>query len=263
MSLEGLEDAVWRKQYSPAMIHQSRKKYALVTGAGSGIGLAIVKELATRDYLTFALGRDIANLTNLESSKAGPAHQIQTRVIDLTHDEEVEALVQLVSEKTDALDVLVHSAGLISTGTMADCQIDDLDRMYRINTRAPYLLTKLCLPLLKKSRGQVVFINSSAGLQARSGAGQYACTKHALKAIADSLRAEVNVDGIRVLSVYPGRTATPMQERLYQASGEMYVPESLLQPMDIATTVAHALQLHRTAEITDIHIRNMEKTSMD
>jgi short-subunit dehydrogenase len=65
--------------------------------------------------------------------------------------------------------------------------------------------------MLRKRRGQVVFINSTAGLNASAGVGLYSATKHALKALADSLRAEVNSDGVRVLSVYLGRTVTPMQ----------------------------------------------------
>jgi NAD(P)-dependent dehydrogenase (short-subunit alcohol dehydrogenase family) len=77
----------------------------------------------------------------------------------------------------------------------------DFDVQYATNLRAPYLLTQTMLCLLKSSRGQIVFINSSAGLASRPNAGRYCATEHALKALADSLRAEVNSDGIRVLSV--------------------------------------------------------------
>jgi NADP-dependent 3-hydroxy acid dehydrogenase YdfG len=92
-------------------------------------------------------------------------------------------------------------------------------------------------------------------LNARSGVAQYAATKYALKAMADSLRAEVNSERIRVLSVFPGRTAGPMQEARYAAEGKPYHPKSLLQPSDIALAVIAALALPRTAEITDLRIR--------
>jgi NADP-dependent 3-hydroxy acid dehydrogenase YdfG len=88
---------------------------------------------------------------------------------------------------------------------------------------------------------------------------QYAATKHALKAIADSLRAEVNTYGVRVLSIYPGRTATPMQAAVYKMEGKTYEPEKLMQPKDVAEVVMDALSLPRTAEVTDIHIRPMNK----
>ena len=84
-------------------------------------------------------------------------------------------------------------------------------------------------------------------------------TKHALKAIADSLRAELNPHGVRVLSVYLGRTASEMQKRIYEKEGKPYRPELLLQPEDVASVILNALCLPGTAEVTDIHIRPMIK----
>jgi NADP-dependent 3-hydroxy acid dehydrogenase YdfG len=78
--------------------------------------------------------------------------------------------------------------------------------------------------------------------------------------MADSLRDEVNADGIRVLSVYPGRTATPRMAALFEKEGKTYRPELLMQPGDIASMVAHTLALPRTAEVTDISIRPMLKS---
>ena len=107
----------------------------------------------------------------------------------------------------------------------------------------------------------MVFINSSAGLAARGHVGQYAATKHALKAVADSLREEVNSDGVRVTSVFVGRTATPMQEEVHRLEGRPYRPEWLLQPSDIAEIIVSALSLPRIAEVTDISIRPHRKLS--
>jgi NADP-dependent 3-hydroxy acid dehydrogenase YdfG len=112
-----------------------------------------------------------------------------------------------------------------------------------------------------KARGQVVFVNSSAALSAkRPDVGQYSAMKHALKAIADSLREEVNPKGIRVLTVYLGRTATPMQAAIYQREGGEYHPEALLQPEDVASVVVQTLLLPSTAEVTDISMRPMQKS---
>jgi NADP-dependent 3-hydroxy acid dehydrogenase YdfG len=114
--------------------------------------------------------------------------------------------------------------------------------------------------MLKERHGQVVFINSSSAIAAKPMSAQYDSTKHALKAIADSLRAEVNLHGVRVLSVYLGRTASEMQERIYQMQGKVYRPELLLQPADVASVLVNALSLPRTAEVTDISIRPMIKS---
>src|SRR5262249_45306920 len=104
-------------------------------------------------------------------------------------------------------------------------------------------------------------MNSSAGLSAkRPDIGQYSATKHALKAVAESLREEVNPMGIRVLNVYLGRAATPMQKSLHEREGKLYDPDRLLQSEDVASIVIHALQLPSTAEVTDISIRPMIKS---
>jgi NADP-dependent 3-hydroxy acid dehydrogenase YdfG len=117
------------------------------------------------------------------------------------------------------------------------------------------------LPLLRKTPGQIVFVNSSiVSGGPRSNVSQFASTQHAVRAFADTLRQEVNGDGIRVLCVYPGRTATSRQARLYEKEGKTYKPELLLQPEDIATMVVTALALPDTAEVTDISIRPMRKS---
>jgi NAD(P)-dependent dehydrogenase (short-subunit alcohol dehydrogenase family) len=144
---------------------------------------------------------------------------------------------------------------------MERAHIKDFDIQYITNVRAPYLMTQRLLPLLTTVRRQIVFINSSVGLTVkRLEVGQYGATKHALKAIADSLREEVNPKGVRVLTVYLGRTATPMQESLYRLEGRVYHPEALLQPEDAASVVVQTLMLPTTAEVTDLSIRPMIKS---
>ena len=103
-------------------------------------------------------------------------------------------------------------------------------------------------------------MNSTVGLEARAGVGQYASTQHALRAIADALRAEVNSDGVRVLTVYLGRTATARQKRIFQLEGRQYTPELLMQPEDVAHMVMAAIRLPRTAEVTEIRMRPLVKS---
>jgi NADP-dependent 3-hydroxy acid dehydrogenase YdfG len=124
----------------------------------------------------------------------------------------------------------------------------------------PFALTQALLPLLKSQQGQIVFINSAQGLLAKPNTGPFAATQHALKAITDSLRQEVSSDGMRVLSIFPGRTATPRMKALYEIEGRPYRPELLLQPEDIAQVVLNALLLPRTAEITNIELRPCVKS---
>jgi NADP-dependent 3-hydroxy acid dehydrogenase YdfG len=178
---------------------------------------------------------------------------------DLSLDKDVQALTAQLRKDFDHLHILVHSAGAIVLDQVEKASLEDLDRQYRVNVRAPYALTQLLLPMLRSCQGQVVFMNSSLWLNARAGVGQYAATKYALKAIADSLRDEVNAEGLRVLSVFPGRTASPMQAAVHQIEGRQYHPEHLMQPQDVASMVVSALTLPRSAEVTDISIRPFKK----
>src|SRR5205814_5706068 len=110
-------------------------------------------------------------------------------------------------------------AGVIATAALADVPIADFDRQYRVNVRAPLLLTQALLPLIVRARGHIVFVNSSVGRSIKPNVGAYAASKHALRALADTLRAEINPRGVRVLTVFPGNTATAMQAQLSREAG--------------------------------------------
>jgi NADP-dependent 3-hydroxy acid dehydrogenase YdfG len=225
---------------------------ALVTGASSGIGRAIALALAESGTSLALVGRQEDAIGEV----AGHARRAETYVLDLTDDSAVTGLAARIEDDFGRLDVLVHSAGTIALGPLAEAPVGQLDAQYRVNVRAPYLLTQVCLPLLRAVGGQIVFVNSSAGIQrARRDVSQYAATKHALRAIADSIRDEVNGDGISVLSVFPGRTATPMQARVHEHEEREYEPEKLMRPEDVATAVAAAIALPPSAKVTEIHLR--------
>jgi NADP-dependent 3-hydroxy acid dehydrogenase YdfG len=244
----------------PANSNQPLKNLvSVVTGASSGIGRAIAIALAQNGAVVCGVGRDQTTLcqTIADAKRFSVAFPFQA---DLAKDENISRLQKVIAGEFGRLDILVHSAGVIHHGPMREARIEDLDSQYAMNIRMPYLLTQTLLPMLREARGQVVFINSSVGVNAkRPEAGQFSATQHAMKAVADSLREEVNPEGVRVLTVYPGRTATPRQERLHQHEGKAYRPEALLQAQDIASVVAHSLALPNTAEVTDIHIRPMKK----
>lgn len=236
-----------------------KNRIAVVTGASSGIGKAIALSLANEGARVCLVGRSPEKLYAVAGCAKQFSENISTYKTDLEIDEEINTLAVSLQKAFGGIDILIHSAGMISVGKIDQASMEDFDRQYRINVRAAYLLTRVFLPALKIRCGQIVFINSSAGLTARAGVGQYAATKHALKAIADSLREEVNVNGVRVLSVYPGRTASPMQEAVHATENKVYQPEHLMQPEDVASVVINALSLPRTAEVTDISIRPLKK----
>jgi short-subunit dehydrogenase len=225
---------------------------AVVTGAGGGIGRAIALALASRGAVVCLIGRNRKALEEMGD------HLIYEA--DLSRDEDLDNLKGHLLHDLPGIDLLVHSAGVQASGTFSESCVDTLDWQYRVNVRAPYVLTQALLPTLIARKGQIVFMNSSAGLTAKAKVGQYAATKHALKALADSLRDEVNTAGVRVLSVYPGRTASAMQAAIFKQEGREYHPERLMQPEDVADVVIHSLLLPRTAEVTDVHVRPFIKS---
>lgn len=226
---------------------------AVVTGASSGIGKAIALALGAQGTTLCLLGRNVEGLQI-------PTPRAATFTVDLTEERQIRDVADKMQKKFGGVDILVHSAGVFVRERVDVASPADFDRQYRVNVRAPFVLTQTLLPSLRQRRGQIVFINSSVARHTpRALISQYAATKAAMKAMADSLREEVNPDGVRVLSVFVGRTATPMQAALHEAEGKEYRPERLLQPEDVAATVVHALCLPRTAETTEVDIRPMQK----
>lgn len=229
--------------------HLLKNKRALVTGASSGIGLAIAQALAAQGAHIHAVAR------NWPQAIEG----WQQHHADFTFEADVKRLAAEVSASATPIDLLIHCAGALEIGTVADFPIAQLDVMYQVNVRAPFLLTQLLLSDLTKSMGQIVFINSSAAIAPNMALAGYSSAKAAMKSIADCLRMEVNPSGVRVMSVYPGKTASVMQKRAHELAGKQYDATSLMQPEDVAQMVLSALALPKTAEMTDLHIRPMKK----
>ncbi len=234
-----------------------RGSVAVITGASGGIGEAIAIALAREGARLLLAGRSTDKLDAVAEHVRALSPSVETFAGDLAEDVHVQALADRAMAAFGGVDVLIHSIGLFLGGPF-ESPVEVLDRQYQINTRLPYLLTQKLLPSLIARQGQVVFVNSSSGFHpARSGWAAYSASKHALRALADGLRDEVNKKGVRVLTVFPGRTATSMQEEVHRFEGRPYDPERFLQPEDVAAAVLNTLSLPRTAEVTDLQIRPM------
>jgi NADP-dependent 3-hydroxy acid dehydrogenase YdfG len=222
----------------------------LITGAGSGIGAAVARRLAERGEELWLLARNAVRAKELAAQFPGA----KTLVGDLATPERLSwAFGQ--QPLPDRLDSLQHIAGVIELGAVGDLPAKAWQRQLAANLVAPAEITRLMLPMVRLAQGHVVFVNSGAGLHANAQWGAYAASKHGLKALADSLRAEEHGNGVRVTSVYPGRTATPMQESTHQQEGKEYDPSRWIDPESVASTVLAAIDLPRDAEINDVSVR--------
>ncbi|MFT2018902.1 SDR family oxidoreductase [Streptomyces sp. 796.1] len=222
----------------------------LITGAGSGIGTVVAERLCARGDELWLLARDAGRAKQLAERFPGA----RTLVGDLAEPERLSWAFghQQVPER---LDSLLHVAGIVELGTVGELTPKAWNQQLAANLVSPAELTRLLLPQLRLAKGHVVFINSGAGLRTNAEWGAYAASKHGLKALADALRWEESGNGLRVTTVYPGRTATPMQVKVHQQEGKEYDPERWMTPESVATTVLTALDLPRDAEITDLSVR--------
>lgn len=220
----------------------------LITGAGSGIGLAVARRLAARGDRLILIARDDARGAELTALLPGST----AVTADLRHPQTIAAAA---AELPDRLDSVIHAAGVVDLGHVGDLPLAAWESQLAVNLVAPAELTRLVLPALRAARGQVLFVNSGAGLTAHPQWAAYAASKHGLKALADALRGEEARHGVRVTSVYPGRTATPMQARVHEQEGADYDPECFIDPESVATTILTALDLPADAVITDLAVR--------
>jgi short-subunit dehydrogenase len=228
---------------------------AVVTGAGSGIGRAIVLALAARSMPCCLVGRTLSKLQGVAQLANAAGVDAIPIALDLRNPRAGTMLAERLNSLNRPIELLVHSAGVMSVARIEETTVEQFTTLLAVNLIAPFAITKHLLDKICASRGQIIFINSSILQNAAAGTAIYAASKHALKGLADALRQEVNSKGVRVTSVYPGRTATPLQATVFHLEGRQYLPENLLQPEDVAEAVVNAIALPDTAEITEIMVR--------
>jgi NADP-dependent 3-hydroxy acid dehydrogenase YdfG len=218
----------------------------MITGASRGIGAATARVLAdTHDVLLG--GRDAAALGALAATLPGA----RPWRVDLGDAAALAAAV----EGIDELDVLVHSAGQLEIAPIADTPTDVWRRIMDVNVVAVAELTRLLLPALRAAHGRVVLVNSGQGQRASVNWGAYAASKFALRAFADVLREEEAAHGVRVTSLFPGRTGTDMQREVRAAEGGEYQPDSYLRATSVAEAIGYVVRTPDDAQIPELVLK--------
>lgn len=231
----------------------SERKTALITGATGGIGRAVCRQLAAAGAKLILLGRSAQRLRSVALETGAADAEYLTA--DLASATDLACAARDVLRRHRTLHLLVHCAGRYERDDPVNAAAPGA--LQAVNYLGPMELTRMLMPALQAGQADIVFVNSSIVARAAPGLSGYRNAKIALREAADALRAECNPLGIRVLSIFPGRTATPMQEQVHRSEGRAYHPERLLQPEDVAGLVLYATGLPRTAEVTDIHVRPM------
>lgn len=219
---------------------------ALVTGASRGIGAAIAAAIAPTHRVLLG-GRDRRALDEL----AATLPDARSFPADLT---DLESLC-VAAEGIEALDVLVHSAGVVTLAPLEQTPVQVWRQTLDLNVIAVAELTRVLLPALRAAHGQVVLVNSGAGMRVSPNWGSYGASKFALRGYAEALRAEEQANGVRVTSIYPGRTATDMQREVRAAEDAEYDPDDYLRPETVAEAVLFALRTPPDGHLTDLTLR--------
>jgi NAD(P)-dependent dehydrogenase (short-subunit alcohol dehydrogenase family) len=200
---------------SHALGSDGRRAAVLVTGASTGIGRATVLALARRGLMVFAGLRHAAHGDGLVAEGGAG---IRPLLLDVTDPAAIDAARAALESAPDVrLEALVSNAGFALPGPLELISPEALRRQFDVNFFGALALTQALLPLLRLSRGRIVFVSSIGGKFAAPFVGAYAASKFALEAAGDALRLELASFGIAVVLVEPGAVKTPIWQRGAQA----------------------------------------------
>lgn len=216
-------------------------KVAVVTGATSGIGLAISKKLLELGYLVYGVGRDFGKV-DIEDENFNKV------VCNLEDYKEVERLRS--EKKIKNIDVLVNCAGVGYFGLHEEIKNRDIHRMVVLNLEAPLILTQMYLRDIKRNRGIIINISSITAKKSSTYGCAYSATKAGLAQFSKSLFDEVRKTGARVVTVYPDITKTPFYDNLFFREGDE--EESYILPECVADCVENILSLRDGTVITEV-----------
>lgn len=228
-----------------------KRKVAFISGAGRGIGLAIAKTLAGKGYDVATFSRHQDQLDQFVETM----RSLGARGFALCGDGAdvgfLEKFVNKAINEFGGVNVLVNNAGRYIRSAVEDMDIKKWDECLNINLRAPMVLSRLCIPHLRK-HGSATIINivSVAGRMSFPTASAYCASKHGLMALTECLFEEVREDGIKVTAICPGFVETEMV-----AGNDRVDPKRMVSPEDIADTVAYVLDLSPRACPVEITVR--------
>jgi NAD(P)-dependent dehydrogenase (short-subunit alcohol dehydrogenase family) len=176
------------------------ERTVLVTGAGTGIGLATIIEVARRDFRTFAAVRSPAKARAVVRAARSAGVKVKTVTLDVTDAERCEAVIAEIKPYG-----VVNNAGMPASGAIEDVADEDAREALETMVLAPMRLARLAIPHMREQGGgRIVNISSIYGLMTTPLTGWYQAAKHALEALSDALRVEVASDGISVVLIEPG-----------------------------------------------------------
>jgi NAD(P)-dependent dehydrogenase (short-subunit alcohol dehydrogenase family) len=208
-------------------------RVALVTGASSGIGARVAESLGEAGAAVAIGGRNESRLKEVANRIERAGGQCLSIVADLEDDAAAAQSVERTVERFGRLDMLVCCAGRLEIGLIEETPLATLDEQWRVNVRAPFVLSQAAIPYLREARGAIVYFISPAGEIGQAYAGAYGMSKAALAQLTRTLAVELAPDGVRVNAISPGWIETPMNAELRE--------DRMVVELALATTPAGRL----------------------
>jgi NADP-dependent 3-hydroxy acid dehydrogenase YdfG len=235
----------------------AHKNTALVTGAGGGVGGKLVRSLVKHGFKVLAVVRSYEDAAELNAIDG-----IEAFKLDLLHTDALLTWArELALREEEGIDLLVHAAATAVVGKAEQSTAEDWRQVLDTNVIAPALLTAGLLPVIRKVKGTIVFVNSGAGERAVPNHSVYAASKHALRGYADTLRLEESGHGVRVGTVYPGQINTKMLREIDTHLGVDFTPESYIDPQTVANAIIWIAQASPDVHITNVDLRPRQEVS--
>lgn len=231
------------------MADRLKDKVALVTGASRGIGRAAAAALAGEGAQVVMTARDRGRL---ETAAAAIGGQTTVAAADLSDEAAVLDLAAGITERLGRLDILVNNAGITLSAPLEATSALDWDRLMAVNARAPFLLCRQLLPLLKASpAGRIINISSVVGVKGYPLQSAYTASKHALRGMSIALAEELRDTPVRVHVICPGGVDTDMVGRVRPDIPK----EDLIAPEEIAEMVLYLCTHTGNAVIDELRPR--------
>jgi len=221
-------------------------KKVLITGGSSGLGKATAAMLAEKGADVLITGRDEKKLKDVATEL-----DCKALVLDMSNKEAIKGGAEKILSVLGGLDILINNAGIGEFALLEELSLDAFERVFQINVFGLAMLTQALLPALKRSKGDMINIASTAGVKGFAYGSVYAGSKFALRGMTQCWQAELRQHDIRVILVNPSEvpTAFNVPDRT-----EKELSESKLTPREIAHTIVSALEMDKRGFIPEVTV---------